>query len=215
VDRLDDLVHALQDTIDRAKRGDLPRDYGVFAVTSQRFVLELMSHLDDGGFHEPDWVRTLLLDADRRYLDALNGVNRPGPWKVAFDHADLGFGKVIRNLLLGINAHLFYDLVLTLNDHLGGPPTPAQRADFERINALIGEAVDSVQNMIVAGHERWLYNADVTVGRLDELVVWTLFARARRSVFDDGAALLAGTITLAAVEARATRYARLLRYMPL
>lgn len=197
--------------------GALPRDYGIFAITSLRFAVELVAHLEDGGFHNPAWVRSLALDADTRYLNAVRNVSgaRPPPWQLAFDVADRGEHKAVRNLLLGINAHIMYDLVVTLAPVLDPSRRDEQHRDFMRINDIIERAVDGVQDQIEANTPPWLLEADVVSGRIDELLVWTLFKVTRAGAFDQAEKLRDGRITRRQVEKRAMQIGRALVHLPI
>jgi hypothetical protein len=66
-----------------------------------------------GGFDDPAWTEAWDLAFADLYLDALERWNdigtAPGPWSVAFDQ-DGPRVPPIRHLLLGMNAHINYDL---------------------------------------------------------------------------------------------------------
>ena len=98
---------------------DLPRDSGLreFLATYQRTTAAVGTAILDGVFEDPDWVEEWDVAFARLYLDALDaqvnageasGVAVPRPWRLAFDApADL---PALRQVLLGINAHVNYDL---------------------------------------------------------------------------------------------------------
>jgi len=89
--------------------GDVRR---YFHATYLRTTVAVADELAAGGFADPDWVaRWDVVFADL-YLDALDadraGSAVPGPWRVALGASpDL---PPLRHVLLGLNAHINYDL---------------------------------------------------------------------------------------------------------
>jgi Family of unknown function (DUF5995) len=192
--RLDDLVQEIHDVVRDATAGTLAPGWLPFAVTSERFVLELVARLYDGGFADPAWVRELLLDADRRFLEAVRTpALRPAPWRAAAEALEQDAQPQMRNLLLGICCHITYDLAVTLAPRLR-IGDPAQLADFSRINEIISIVIDGVQAEIRAGAPGWLTLADASLSRTDEVATWAMFRWTRARAFDDGVRLARGDI---------------------
>jgi hypothetical protein len=159
--------------------------------------------IDEGQFHDPQWVSQLLhLFADYYFLslDAYehNDTRTPTVWRLAFDAAAQQQTHVLQNLLLGINAHINYDLVLTLVDMLEpewASLSPQQRQqryeDHCHVNTIIAATVDSVQDQVVAPSSRWLGVVDWTLGPLDEHVAARLIRRWRENVWRQTTQILA------------------------
>ncbi|MGZ4613439.1 MAG: DUF5995 family protein, partial [Kineosporiaceae bacterium] len=102
--RMDELVAELE-----AERS--PGRY--FLSTYSRTTRAVAVALEDGRFEDPPWVEAwdvvfadLYLDALRAYRRAREGA--PRPWRVAFE-ADPSLPP-IAHLLLGMNAHINFDL---------------------------------------------------------------------------------------------------------
>jgi hypothetical protein len=217
--RIDDLVQSLDSLATDAERGQVARGHLVFARTSLRFVLELAARLEDGRFDDPDWVRGLLLEVDDRYVQIVRGaVPRPAPWQVACGVAATDPARAMKNLLLGIHAHIAYDLVAALSRRVAPPHQPRrrrrQREDFARINDIIHLAVDGVQQEIRARGPRWLTFADAALLRFDELGTWLAFTLARGRAFDVALKVADGELSLFEVEARAAVTARVIAMLP-
>ena len=159
--------------------------------------------LDEGQFHDPQWVRRLLhLFADYYFLalDAYeqDDARTPIVWRLAFDAAAQGQTQVLQDLLLGINAHINYDLVLTLVDMLEqewvalSPEQRQQRyQDHCHVNTIIAATVDSVQDQVVTPSSRWLGMVDWVLGPLDEHVAARLIRRWREEVWQEAVQILA------------------------
>ena len=86
-----------------------------FVATYRRTTLAVAEEMTDGLFRDPEWVERWDVAFADLYLgplaDDLAGLPVPGPWGVAF-----GFSRAqpeaaaLRHLLLGMNAHINYDL---------------------------------------------------------------------------------------------------------
>ena len=75
--------------------------------------------IDQDEFHDPEWVSILLHRFADYYFEALDkyeagDIQTPVVWEVAHDAATERKIFVLQNLLLGVNAHINYDLVVTL-----------------------------------------------------------------------------------------------------
>lgn len=161
--------------------------------------------IDEGQFHDPAWVRQLLHLFAEYYFLALQAYEQddawtPPVWRQAFDAAARLETQVLQDLLLGINAHINYDLVLTLVDMLEpewATLTPAQRRqryeDHCRVNTIIAATVDSVQEQVVTPNSRWLGAVDRALGPLDEQAAARLIRRWREEVWQQAMAMLAAT----------------------
>ena len=83
-----------------------------FHATYQRTTIAIAEELDRGGFADPEWVERWDIAFADLYLDALEaslaGQLPARPWEIAFNApADL---PPLRHVLLGMNAHINYDL---------------------------------------------------------------------------------------------------------
>src|SRR5690349_25099625 len=97
-----------------AARLEADRDTGrFFLATYTRTTRAVGSALADGRFEDPAWVEEWDVVFADLYLDALEAYRRspgeaPRPWRIAFD-ADPALPPVA-HVLLGMNAHINYDL---------------------------------------------------------------------------------------------------------
>jgi hypothetical protein len=98
-----------------AERGD-PRRH--FHDTYLRTTRAVRAELLGGGFSDTAWVERWDVAFADLYLDALDADQRggrpPGPWAVAFAAADAAALPPLRLILLGMNAHINYDLAQAL-----------------------------------------------------------------------------------------------------
>jgi hypothetical protein len=163
----------IDDVIERmtALAGELRRDGDgrlAFHATYLRTTQAVAQALRDGAFADPGWVDRWDVAFARLYLDALDAARRdepvPEPWAVAFGAAaaqpDL---PAVRHVLLGMNAHINYDLPQALlavisDAEFGDPQVRALReADHRRIDEVLAVRVGA---------------EDAELQRLDPAATW-------------------------------------------
>jgi hypothetical protein len=133
-------------------RGDGRR---YFHATYLRTTRAVGSELEGGGFLDAPWVERWDVAFARLYLDALEADQRgevpSGPWKVAFAAADQRATALppLRHVLLGMNAHINYDLPQALlevidDQEFQDPGLLARRAaDHRHIDTVLAARVDA------------------------------------------------------------------------
>src|SRR5438874_2099388 len=108
----DGMVDRMVADLDRLPGGDARRHFHSTYLRTTRAVAE---EIDRGGFVDGPWLERWDVAFAELYLDAfdaeLTGAPVPAPWRIAFDTArtrpDL---PPLRHILLGMNAHINYDL---------------------------------------------------------------------------------------------------------
>ena len=131
--------------------GGDPRRY--FLATYRRTTVAVQEALLADRFLDAAWVERWDVVFAGLYLDALEQWNRgerpPGPWAVAFEPAADGRVPPLRHVLLGMNAHINYDLPQALlaaitDDEFNDATVVARRGiDHERIDAILASRVDA------------------------------------------------------------------------
>jgi hypothetical protein len=136
----------------RARRDGLTPDQEHlrgFLGTYERTTLAVGKAVDDRYFEDPGWVERWDVAFAELYLDALDvhlGGGTPArPWRLAFDApSDLA---PLRHVLLGINAHVNYDLpqallaVISDDDFVDASVMASRRRDHERIDSVLAGRV--------------------------------------------------------------------------
>ena len=168
----------------------------VFLDCYRRMTEAVVHDVDAGRFDDGVWVSALLdrfadyyfLTVDESPDDA--EVYVPEPWLLAHAAALSGDGQPIQLLLAGVNAHINYDLVLTLVDLLDGEWADAdddlrhvRQRDYDLINLVIAETADLVQDEVVERRSPWLDLFDRGLGRFDERFAVRLLSRWRTQVW--------------------------------
>lgn len=131
----------------------------VFLGTYQRTTAAVGRAIEQARFEDPDWVDRWDVAFARLFLDAhdadVTGGPVPRPWRLAFDApADL---PDLRHVLLGINAHINYDLPQALLAVIGiadfeDPVLMGRRhRDHERIDGVLASRVAAEDDELQPG----------------------------------------------------------------
>jgi hypothetical protein len=118
-----------------------------FLATYLRTTRAVAEELVRGGFRDPAWVERWDVAFAGLYLDALEdaqaGRRPPRPWAVAFGAGDRDGLPPLRHVLLGMNAHINYDLAQSLlavippRDFDDPELLAGRRADHEHIDQVL------------------------------------------------------------------------------
>lgn len=147
----------------------------VFLTVYAAMTAHVEAGIESGTFEDAAWVRRYLVDFANRYRRVLVDVERgnwsalPEPWRIAFGASTGGDTLLIQDALLGINAHINYDLPYSLRDVGIDPDRPAKRRDHDRINMVLERLVDIVQRSLTEVYDAEGYRTlDTSLGSLDE-----------------------------------------------
>lgn len=179
-------------------------------------------------FQDNSWVHTLTHRFADYYFTALAAYESQQPttpqvWQLTFTAALDAQTYTLQNLFLGVNAHINYDLVLTVVELLEAEwaaLSPDERTrryqDFIQVNDIIGRTVDAVQDTVVEAFTPRLDLLDRLLGPVDEWLVSKMIGQWREEVWQT-AVILLNTPTPAErepihkeMEARALKIARML-----
>jgi hypothetical protein len=168
----------------------------VFLDCYQRMTAAMDRGLAAGDFADAAWVERLLDRFADYYFVTVDGWHAdrscvPAPWVVAHEAAERG-AATPQLLLAGVNAHINYDLALTLVDLLGGEwaalddeGRAVRRDDYDRVNDVIRRTADEVQDEVLERHAPALALLDPLMGRIDEWSAVRLLTGWRDSVWRD------------------------------
>ncbi|RZS95926.1 DUF5995 family protein [Cecembia calidifontis] len=158
--------------------------------------------IEEKHFSDPLWVSTLLVRFSDYYFEALDLYQSehphvPSVWKQAHDASKNPEPHVLQNLLLGVNAHINYDLPLTLYDCMeqewisADPDKRTKRKnDHELVNQVIANSIDAVQDNIIKPLSPSLAFLDKLMGRMDEWLLSKMIVSWRSDVWNVSQLLL-------------------------
>jgi len=144
---IDELIGRMADRLESLQAAGDPRQY--FHATYQRTTIAVAEEIKRGGFADPEWVERWDVVFADLYLDALEaalaGREPSRPWAIAFG-APAGL-PALRHVLLGMNAHINYDLPQALvavitDEQFGDRELLARReADHRTIDTVLASRV--------------------------------------------------------------------------
>ena len=147
---IDDLLSRMDALLQPMRAAGDERQH--FLATYMRTTLAVKHEIERGGFVDAVWTERWDIAFADLYLDALEDWNAdrpvPGPWRVAFEAANATLRvPPIRHLLLGMNAHINYDLPQALiqvitDQEFDDPALVSRRSrDHEHIDAILSSRV--------------------------------------------------------------------------
>lgn len=162
----------------------------------------MLKAIEDGQFYDAEWVNRLLHRFSDYYFDGVSafesGQNTPAVWKQVHEATRDRDLFRIQYMLLGINAHINYDLVLSIHDllqpewdNLPDRDRNKRHEDHRKVNHIIADTIDTVQDEILEPGDRLMAIIDTAFGRMDELLLSHLIKRWRHHVWEHSQEMLA------------------------
>jgi Family of unknown function (DUF5995) len=138
--QIQDVLADIDAVLDRMADGDPRRAFG---ATYRRSTVAVAEQVRARGFVDPSWVEGWDVAFADLYLGPitadLDGRPVPGPWGVAYGYARTDPDKpLLRHLLLGMNAHINFDLPQALlavisDEEFDDPVVRARRGEDHRL----------------------------------------------------------------------------------
>lgn len=174
----------------------------VFLSCYSMMSQSMLEAINKEQFIHGTWVSQLLLRFSQYYFDALEHYDQnpeasPMVWRQVHDASRNPKINVTQNLLLGVNAHINYDLPLALYDCLVDTWTQLPenhketlKRDHELVNEIIASTIDSVQDSIINPSSWSMAALDVIMCRADEWLLSKLISSWRNDVWQVNLQLL-------------------------
>lgn len=195
------LLVARMQTIARGWN-DAADQRSIFLTCYALMTGNMLSAVAVRSFEDPAWAEEMVHRFARYYFDALSAYDAtpdsaPRVWQVAHNTCAEKDVWAIQKLLLGINAHINYDLVLTLDEmlspewaELAADRRESRRRDYLRVNDIIARTIDAVQDDVLAQAMPIMRYIDLVMGPGDEFLLSGLLMRWRDRVWAYGVRLV-------------------------
>lgn len=192
LDRMDLLIRGWQEKEDSRQ----------FFLRCYRLMTgNMLDALDKEAFHDPDWIHTLLHRFADYYFEALDcydcGRTTTKVWHEVHQLTAEKELREVQYLLMGVNAHINYDLVLTIYDllhlewkELSDSEKLARYQDHCKVNEIIAASIDAVQDELLSPSDPFMDLIDQAFGRMDEYLLSKLITNWRQEVWDQACSLL-------------------------
>ena len=138
---LDQIIRQARETRDRL---------GYFAVLYRNVTIKVKEGIAAGLFEDGARMEKLDVTFASRYLTALDSFRRGQPlskcWLVCFRLASKWRPIILQQLLIGMNAHINFDLGIAAQSVAPGAQLDSLKHDFEVINGILGGMVVKVRS---------------------------------------------------------------------
>jgi hypothetical protein len=214
---IDEVLVELDQVILRARKEETRLGY--FATLYRNVTLKVKHGIANGFFKDGARMEKLDVTFAGRYLAALqayrDGQNISRCWLVAFRAADNWSPIILQQLLVGMNAHINFDLGIAAQTVAPGSELPSLQADFNRINDILASMVQKVRSD-VEEVSPWIKLLDAYASQTEDRLIDFSMSKARASawlvanmvnstpadklgreleILDEGVAKLGGLIT--------------------
>ncbi|RKD91888.1 DUF5995 family protein [Mangrovibacterium diazotrophicum] len=169
---IDEVIRKLDLIIQDAETHNDPAGY--FAALYQKVTIKVKEGIANGYFDDGPRMEQLDVLFAQRYLDAWKAYKlcdqMSGSWKKAFEQSPRYWPIVLQHLLVGMNAHINYDLGIVAAEISKGKEMEDLREDFNRINSILSELVHEVQDNLSSVWPMLKYLLKLT-GKVDDYLV--------------------------------------------
>ena len=147
---IDEVIAQLDDIVARSIR-DGSR-LGYFAALYRIVTVKVKEGIAQGRFDDGPRMERLDVTFANRYLEAMDQYRRGQQttrcWHVSFKAAAAWRPIILQDLLLGMNAHINFDLGIAAAEIAPGAELPSLQHDFNEINNILAALVGEVESEI-------------------------------------------------------------------
>jgi hypothetical protein len=169
---IDEVIAQMDQVIERCIR-ERSR-LGYFAVLYRNVTVRVRDAIAAGRFEDGPRMERFDVIFASRYLDAIErfwGNQQPSAsWAAVFQARDAWSPIILQHLLLGMHAHINFDLAIAAAQAAPGSELPALKRDFDEITILLNEMTENIQERLEKVSP-WLGLIDYAGGRTDETVL--------------------------------------------
>lgn len=181
---IDEVLAQLDQVILRA-REDRSR-LGYFATLYRNVTIKVKEGIAAGVFEDGARMEHLDVTFANRYLSALQSYRAGQPankcWLTAFQTADTWAPTILQQLLVGMNAHMNFDLGIAAQAVAPGSALPALKTDFDRINDILSGMTNKVRADI-GGVSPWIRLLNSFPSQTDDRFINFSMGKARASAW--------------------------------
>ena len=184
-DSIDGVIESLSRIIEWCKEND--HRAGYFPALYRKVTVRIRDGIEAGEFEDAERMERFDVIFANRYLEAFEqwqgGVQPIKVWQQAFDLSERWPPIVLQHLVIGMNAHISFDLGISAAETVPKGDLPELKNDFDKINKVLASMVDEVQIELA---QIWpLFRVmDLLAGRLDEKLAGCSLEAARKEAWD-------------------------------
>ncbi len=176
---IDEVLASLDLIIEKSVKEN--NTLGIFAYLYRRTTYEIKIQIEKGAFQDNQRMHDFDVSFANLYLDALRGYMEDRPicksWKISFEAGGKNL-TIMQHLLMGMNAHINYDLGIAASNIMKGKHMHDLEKDFRKVNAILATLIDEMQDRI--GRVSYLmFIIDWLGGHKDERIINMKMIQAR------------------------------------
>ncbi len=156
---------AIQSWVEERSVGGKHDGVACFNFLYHQITCRVLEWIDGGRFADANFLTTLDVAFADRYLAALRAdevdpKTAPSSWEALLECRDERRISPLQFAVAGVNAHVNFDLpcaVVATCEQLGTEPNSGtQRADYDKVNEIFAEEMQSLRRHFENHFERWL-----------------------------------------------------------
>lgn len=182
---IDEVIAQLDDIIARSIRDE--SRLGYFAALYRKVTAKVKEGIAQGRFEDGPRMERLDVTFANRYLEAMDqyrrGLQTTRCWRVSFKAAAAWRPIILQDLLLGMNAHINFDLGIAAAEIAPGDKLPSLQHDFNEINNILAALVEQVESEINEVSP-WINFLDHIDPKADRAIVNFSMDKARACAWD-------------------------------
>ncbi|HKI89390.1 MAG TPA: DUF5995 family protein [Draconibacterium sp.] len=148
INTIDDVIRFLDYIITESEKNN--DTLGYFAALYQRVTLKVKEGIQTSYFEDGPRMEKLDVIFAKKYIDAWvawkGNEKTSESWKKAFSFSTKYWPVVLQHLLIGMNAHINFDLGAAAAEISKNQNIEDLKNDFNRINEILSSLVNEVQN---------------------------------------------------------------------
>jgi uncharacterized protein with NAD-binding domain and iron-sulfur cluster len=145
---IDEVITHIDEVIDVARKTNSRMGY--FAALYRHVAVKFKAAAAGGTFKHPELIDKLDVTFINRYLQAIRqyqqGETPSKSWAVAFTALESSQPTVVQHLLMGMNAHINFDLGIAVADSCTQEELALLHDDFEKMNTILGSLLEDVES---------------------------------------------------------------------
>lgn len=168
-DSIDGVIDSLSRIVEWSKTHNSRAGY--FAALYRKVTVRIRDDIAAGKFEDGARMERFDVIFANRYLEAFEqwqqGLPLTRVWQQAFALTENWSPIVLQHLMIGMNAHINFDLGIAAAQTVKKEDLPKLKNDFDKINDVLASMVDEVQNELAQIWPLFRF-VDKAAGRLDE-----------------------------------------------
>jgi hypothetical protein len=146
----------------------------VFTFTYELMTRRIADEFEAAGFSDPDWIAVMVEAFSARFFAAQAAwdAREPVPegWNYILKRLAEKRTSVLEELILGMTAHIVFDLPHAVIDAAGTAGLAVRLGDYHRMNDILGLAIGPIQDAVCAKYAPYLNWLDTFIKKEDEIL---------------------------------------------